>query len=610
MFLPTTRKELQLLGWHRPDIILVTGDSYIDSPFTGIALLGKFLVREGFRIGIIAQPDITSDKDITRLGEPALFWGVTSGAVDSMVSNYTATKKRRQRDDYTPGGINNRRPDRAVIAYTNLIRQHFKKTRPIVLGGIEASLRRICHYDFWSDNIRRSILFDAKADYLVYGMGEKTTLTLAREFKSALQKQEIEKNRKTGKPPSSSLDENTLKKIKGLSYISKNPPENYVELPSFDRVKKDKKQFIQSFHTFYLNNDPITAKGLFQQHDARFLVQNPPSPSPDTGTMDRIYDLHFERAHHPYYERFGSVKALDTIRFSIQTHRGCYGECNFCAIAVHEGRTVSWRSEESILKEVKSMISHRDFKGIIADAGGPTANMYGFECEKKLKKGACPDKRCLFPEPCNSLLPNHSRQIALLSKIKKTKGVKKVFVASGVRYDLIFADQKNGSSYLEAIVRDHVSGQMKVAPEHTEDSVLSLMGKPGTEALLKFKKHFDKLSSKIGKKQFLTYYLIAAHPGCTMNDMKRLKTFTRDKLQITPEQVQVFTPTPSTYASLMYCTGVNPFSGKPLFVERTIPGKEKQKWIVTGSDKDQQNKKWSGKKTRFSKPFRKGGRKG
>ncbi len=558
MFLPTTKDELHSLGWERPDIILVTGDTYIDSPYIGVAVIGKVLLKAGFRTAIIAQPDITSDMDIKRLGEPKLFWGVSGGCIDSLVANYTASKKRRKKDDYTPGGINNRRPDRAVIQYSNLIRRCFKDTVPIVLGGIEASLRRICHYDFWSDKIRKSILFDAKADYLVYGMGEKTVVELAQCFQN----------------------ENSADNLAGLCFISKEKRDDYRELPSFDDVKFDHQKFIRMFDIFYRNNDPITAQGLFQKQDTRYLVQNPPSRYLTREKLDYVHDLDYERDLHPYYAKSGDVRALDTIRFSIPIHRGCYGECNFCAISVHQGRTVRWRSEKSILREAKVISNLPGFKGVITDAGGPTANMYGFECAKKLKKGSCIDKRCLYPKVCPSLKPDHLRLIKLLKKLRSVKGVKHVFTASGIRYDLLFSDRKNGREYLKEIVGHHVSGQLKIAPEHSEDNVLSLMAKPGRESLLDFKREFDLLSKKAYKRQFLTYYLIAAHPGCTEIDMRNLKKFTNKSLKINPEQVQIFTPTPSTYSSLMYHTCLDPFTGKKIFVEKSFKGREKQKQIV------------------------------
>jgi uncharacterized radical SAM protein YgiQ len=563
MFLPTTREELNRLGWDGLDVILVTGDSYIDSPFIGTAVIGKVLQSAGYRVGVIAQPDIHSDEDITRLGEPRLFWGVTGGSIDSMVANYTSLKKKRKRDDYTPGGNNNRRPDRAVIVYANLLRRYFKKTKPIVLGGIEASLRRIAHYDFWSDSVRSSILFDAKADYLLYGMAEKAVIQLAEVLKDGTDPQDI----------------------RGLCYIAdehecEKKRLGYLELPPYETVSEDKKVFGDMFNTFYQNNDALTAKGLYQKHGRRYLIHNPP-PLPLTQTeMDAVYALDYDRAQHPFYEQQGKVKALETIKFAIPTHRGCYGECNFCAITVHEGRTVQWRSEESVLMEAQHLTKYPDFKGYIMDLGGPTANMYGFECGRKLRLGACPDRRCLYPEVCPSLRADHRHQLELLRKIRRIEGVKKVFIASGIRYDLLLSDKEHFKYYLRELVEHHVSGQMKVAPEHTENHVLSKMGKPGTASLLEFKQSFDSMTCEAGKKQFLTYYLIAAHPGCTDEDMRSLKRFASRTLHINPEQVQIFLPLPSTYSALMYYTGIDPFTRKRIFVEKDQVKKERQKNIV------------------------------
>ncbi len=583
MFLPTTREEMQRLGWDALDVILVTGDSYIDSPYIGVAVIGKVLLKAGYRVGVIAQP---GEADIGRLGEPRLFWGVTAGSVDSMVANYTALKKRRKSDDYTPGSVNNRRPDRASIVYANLIRRFSKQNnvgahcvrpssgmssptegahsaplqaRPIVLGGIEASLRRVPHYDYWDDKVRRSLLFDAKADFILYGMAEKSTL----EFANALR------------------DGNDPREIRGLCYIAKEKRTGYIELPAFETVAQDKNAFIEMFHTFYRNTDPVSAKGLCQQHGDRWLVQNPPPLSETQDELDAVYALDYERAQHPFYERQGPVKALETIRFSIATHRGCYGECNFCAIGVHEGRTVRSRSPQSIVREAEQITRHPQFKGNIHDLGGPTANMYGFECDHKLHHGACPKKRCIFPNVCAQLPINHRPILDVLRQVRKLPGVKKVFVASGIRYDMVLNDRQHGDEYLRELVEHHVSGQLKVAPEHTDDFVLSKMGKPGTESLLQFKRKFDDLSRAASKPQFLTYYMIAAHPGCTDEHMAELKRFTSEKLRINPEQVQVFTPTPSTYSTLMYYTGLDPFTREPIHVEKDLRRKERQKEIVT-----------------------------
>lgn len=561
MFLPVTQDEMKKLGWDALDVILVTGDTYIDSPYIGIAMIGKVLGNAGYRVGLIAQPDTSSVHDISRLGEPKLFWGVSAGCIDSMVANRTATGRKRKRDDYTPGGVNNRRPDRATIIYTNLIRQHFKSTSPIVLGGIEASLRRIPHYDFWSNKIRRSVLIDSKADYLLYGMADRSVVELAKALRDT-------------------TDPTT---ISGLSFTTGNKPSDGIELPPFQQVAKDKDAFTDMFNTFYQNNDPVTAKRLFQLHDNRYLVQNPPQRHLSSKELDTVYNLDYERKVHPHYASQGSVRALDTIRFSVTTHRGCYGECNFCAIAVHQGRRVRWRSSKSILSEARKLASHPEFKGTIHDVGGPTANMYGFECARKDTKGSCLDKRCLYPEVCSELRVDHLKQISLLQEMRNIKGIKRVIVASGVRYNMILDDQTNGKRYLKQIVNHHVSGQMKIAPEHSEDKVLAAMGKPGISPLLAFRKQFYDLTRSAKKKQFLTYYIIAAHPDCTAQDMAKLKTFASKELHARPEQVQVFTPTPSTYSTLMYWTEQNPFTGKSCFVEKGAKGREDQKQIIIGS---------------------------
>ncbi len=563
MFLPTTRKELKELGWDRLDVILITGDAYIDSPFIGVAVIGRVLAAAGFKVGIIAQPDLKGD-DICRMGEPELFWGVSGGCIDSMVANRTATGKRRKQDDYTPGNINNRRPDRAVLVYANLIRSKFKNTCPIVLGGIEASLRRIAHYDYWSNSVRRSILVDAKADYLLYGMAERAAVELATCLRT----------------------KDDPRAIRGLCYLAAEKPESFLEMPSFEEVNGStdahKQAFIRMFQTFYDNNDPISAQGLVQLHQHRYLIQNPPQPVPTEQELDQYHGLDYQLDLHPYYARHGTVRALETIRFSLATHRGCYGECNFCAIAVHQGRTVSWRSKKSIIREAEKLIAHPDFKGRIHDVGGPTANMYGFECSKKLKKGCCPDKRCLYPEICKTMPIDHYSQLQLLLELRSLPGIKQVVVSSGIRYDMILSDRKNGLNYLKQLVRYHVSGQMKVAPEHCQDRVLACMGKPGSKSLLTFREMFNRLTKKEGLKQFLTYYIIAAHPGCRMEDMQELKKFASRELKVLPRQVQVFTPAPSTWSTLMYWTGQNPLTGKKCFVEKNGRARERQKMVLTG----------------------------
>jgi uncharacterized radical SAM protein YgiQ len=561
-YLPTTRAEMDARGWDQCDVILVSGDAYIDSPFIGVAVVGRILEREGYRVGIIGQPDTNTD-DVMRLGEPKLFWGVSGGSVDSMVSNYTATKKFRNSDDYTPGGVNNARPDRAVLVYTNLIRKYFKNTVPIVLGGIEASLRRVTHYDYWTNKLRKPILFDSKADYLIYGMGEGAIIALPKALAS-------------GESPHN---------IRGVCYIAKEPREGYLTIPSHAECLDNKESYIDLFDAFYHNNDPISANGLCQEVDGRYSIQNPPADYLDESEMDAVSALPYTRELHPYHRPKGAVKCLETIKFSIMTHQGCWGECNFCAIGVHQGRTIRTRSEASILKEAAQFTEYKDFKGIISDVGGPTANMYGYECIKKLKHGTCTHQRCVDDTHlCKSMNVDHTRVIKLLRSLREIRGIKKAFVASGVRYDLINEDKKNGYEYLKEMVKHHISGQMKVAPEHTSDHVLHLMNKPGKQTLVDFKKLYDQLNREEGKKQFLTYYLIAAHPGCTEKDMHDLKRFTTDELKMNPEQAQVFTPTPGTYSAVMYYTEMDPETRQKIFVEKDTARKEKQKQIVVAKD--------------------------
>ncbi|MBW1644769.1 MAG: YgiQ family radical SAM protein [Deltaproteobacteria bacterium] len=558
MFLPTTAAELRDRGWDRPDIVLVTGDTYIDSPFIGAALIGKVLTAAGFRVGIIAQPAVDSGADIGRLGEPRLFWGVTGGSLDSLVANYTAGGRRRRTDDLTPGGRNDRRPDRAVIVYSNLIRRHYKKTVPIVLGGIEASLRRLAHYDYWSNRIRRSILFDAKADYLLYGMADNSVVALARRLQASR----------------SPLD------LPGLCYRAARPPAAYLELPAYEEAAADPEAFTAMFHLFYRHQDPVSARGLCQRHGDRFLVHNPPAPYLSQEELDRVHGLAFAREVHPFYRRGGPVRALDTIRFSLASHRGCYGACSFCAIAVHQGQTVRWRSQASLVAEAEELVRHPAFKGIITDVGGPTANMYGFECGQKTSRGVCREKRCLFPAVCNRLPVDHRPQIELLRRLRRVPGVRKVFVASGIRHDLVLADRRWGEAYLRELVTHHISGQLKLAPEHSEPHVLAAMGKPAITSLLAFRDKFFQLTREAGKKQFLTYYFLAAHPGCRAADMRRLRRFAQQQLRLSPRQVQIFTPTPATYATLMYWTGKDPFSGEEIPVARNSRERARQKNIL------------------------------
>lgn len=562
MFIPTTAEEVRSRGWKSLDIIIVSGDTYVDSSYNGAAITGHWLIENGFKVGIICQPDIHSDDDVGRLGEPELFWSITAGCVDSMVANYTPTNKFRKDDDFTPGGVNNRRPDRACIAYTNLVKK-YHKGKPIVLGGVEATLRSIVHYDFWSDSLRRSLLFDAKADIITYGMSERSNLMLAQYMRDGLD----------------------WHGIRGICYIGSEKPQGYLEVASYEQCVQSNDDFIKAFKIFYENCDPITARGVVQKHGNRYLVRNPPSTLLDTATLDRIYEMDFENAVHPYYRKDGAVKCVETTRNSVTVHRGCYGECNFCAIAMVQGRTVVSRSEESILREIRKMTQRKGFNGIINDVGGPTANMYGFECAKKQKAGACQDKRCLYPKPCKYLPIDHSKYKHLLESIRAIPGIKKVSIASGIRYDMIVADGVHGKEFLENVCRYHISGQMKIAPEHTSDEVLKFMGKPGKDVLLEFKRMFDETNAKTGKDQFLTYYLIAAHPGCYDHHMQELSSFCRNYLKTNPEQVQIFTPTPSTISTLMYYTRRDWANTNNIKAEHSMQMKQRQKDIVLDPQK-------------------------
>ncbi|MFZ5564293.1 MAG: YgiQ family radical SAM protein [Thermodesulfobacteriota bacterium] len=561
MFLPATPEEVRARGWDALDVILVTGDAYIDAPSVGVAVIGRVLADAGYRVGVIAQPGVGGD-DITRLGEPLLFWGVTGGCVDSMISNYTATGKKRKSDDLTPGGVNNRRPDRAVIAYANLIRRHFKQTRPIVLGGIEASLRRISHYDYWTDAVRRSVLCDAKADLLVYGMGERTVVELAHAMQNSL----------------------PVTGIRGLCHMAKEKPEDAVELPAHADVAKDKDLFAKMYAEFYKHSRTPKGKRLCQLQDTRYLVINPPQGPLSADELDHVYELDYQRDAHPKDRAAGEVRALETTRFSMVTHRGCFGECSFCAITVHEGPVIMSRSEASLLREARRLTAHPDFKGTIYNVGGATANMYGAGCGRRKDGGPCASRRCLWPAVCDNLLVDHRRQRLLLEKVARIPGVRHVFVQSGIRHDMVIHDTREGGAYLAALLAKHVSGQLKIAPEHAEPHVLKLMGKPGADSFVRFISAFEQAGKKVDKKVFFTCYFIAAFPGCTMEDMRKLKAFVGKTLDFEPEQVQVFTPAPSTWATTLYYTEKDP-DGRPLFVEKGLKQKEAQKEVLTGGRK-------------------------
>jgi len=567
MFLPTTRAEMDRLGWDRADVILVSGDAYVDTPYSGTAVIGQVLLRHGFRAAVLSQPDVNDPEAFRALGEPRLYWAVSAGCVDSLVANYTATNRKRHRDDFTPGGENTRRPDRATIVYANAIRAAFRPAKPIVLGGIEASLRRIAHYDFWSDKVRRPVLCDAKADILSYGMGERSMVALAEAFR----------------------DGTDWHAIRGICWMANAAARaqlaDAVELPSFADVSVKNeagyRAFLKAHNLFAAHQDAVTAKTLVQAVDLRWLVHNPPAPPLEPDELDAVHDIPFMLDAPPSVRAQGAIRALDTVRFAVTTHRGCYGNCRFCAIAVHQGRRVVSRSARSVVDEVTRFTRHPLFRGTVADVGGPTANMYGFDCPRKRAQGACPGKDCLFPRTCPALKPDHAPQLSLLRKLRALPGVKHVFVASGIRPDLVAADACHGGDYIAEVARHHVSGQLKLAPEHVVDHVLAAMGKPGVKSLLAFKERFDAASRACGKRQFLTYYFIAAHPGCTESDMRELKRFAQQRLKLDPEQVQIFTPTPLTAATAMYYTGLDPATGRALHVERGLAAKQRQKDILT-----------------------------
>lgn len=581
MFLPVSIEEVKKLGWKSIDIILVTGDAYIDSPYSGTAVIGKYLLKHGFKVAVISQPDMESDKDITLFGEPALFWGVNSGCVDSMVANYTSLGKPRKQCDFTPGGVNNRRPDRAVIAYTGLIRRYFKNTKPIVIGGIEASLRRIAHYDFKTDKVRRSILFDSKADYLIYGMGEVPVLEFAKKIK----------------------DNEDVRDIRGLCYISKESLSDSLELPSYEEVCADKKAFHKMFKIFSDNSEAQSGKRLFQKTADRYLIQNPPAFYTDE-ILDEVSYIHFEREVHPLIK--GTVKAQETIKYSIMSHRGCFGGCSFCAIAVHQGRRVVSRSIDSILKEVDDIVKMKNFKGTITDIGGPTGNMYGMKCKKMEKFGACTHKSCLHPKVCKSMDINHKYLLDLFKVVEKNPHIKKLFTASGIRADLAVNDKENGDNYIKRIAERHVSGQLKMAPESADVKVLNAMKKPDNDDFLNFCSTYKKYSRLAGRNQYISCYFISAHPGESRREALNTSKFIQQYLDFSPEQVQIFTPTPSTWSTCAYYTGLDE-EGNEIYVEKKSSLKEEYKQIIMGRHKRENNinnnksSNKTGKKTNHNK---------
>lgn len=559
-FLPICAADMQRENIEQLDFVYVIGDAYVDHPSFGHAIISRVLESHGYRVGIISQPDWKDDASISILGKPRLAFLVSAGNMDSMVNHYFVSKKHRPSDAYTPGGEAYKRPDYAAVVYSNLIRRTYKDV-PIILGGIEASLRRMAHYDYWSDKLKRSILLDAQADLISYGMGEKSIVEIADALQSGISVRDI------------TFIAGTVYKTKDISGIY-----NAVMLPSYEEMKAEPAKYAESFAIQYQNTDAFTGKTLLEQYpNQTYVVQNPPQKPLTMQEMDDIYELPYMRTYHPSYEEKGGVPAISEIKFSLISNRGCFGGCNFCALTFHQGRTVQVRSHESIIKEAILLTNEPDFKGYIHDVGGPTANFRHPSCEKQMTYGVCKDKQCLFPKPCPNLNADHSDYLALLRKLRALNGVKKVFIRSGIRFDYLLAEKDD--TFLEELVTHHVSGQLKVAPEHISDTVLSKMGKPGRSIYEQFVKKYDKMNKKLGKKQFLVPYLMSSHPGSTLKEAIELAEYLRD-LGYMPQQVQDFYPTPSTMSTIMYYTGIDPRNGKKVYVCKNPHEKAMQRALI------------------------------
>jgi uncharacterized radical SAM protein YgiQ len=558
-FLPISIKDMEERGLDQLDFILISGDAYVDHPSFGTAVIGRILEAEGFSVGIIAQPDWSSAEDFKRLGKPKYAFLINSGNIDSMVNHYTASKKRRSEDLYSPGGKSGHRPDRAVIVYCNRAKEAFKDV-PIVIGGIEASLRRFAHYDYWDDKVRRSILIDSKADLLVYGMGEKTIIQIANLLRY-------------GKNIGAMSD------IRGTVYVAKDISslKNFVEVPSFEEVSSDKKVYGESFKLESDEQDPIRGKTILQKHGDRYVVQNPPQTPLTVEEMDVSYDLPYMRTYHPIYENQGGIPAINEVKFSLTSHRGCYGSCSFCALTFHQGRIIQNRSQNSIINEAKLLTTLDDFKGYIHDVGGPTANFRHKACKIQEEHGACKNKQCLFPEPCNNLIVSHKEYLDMLRNIRTLPGVKKVFIRSGIRYDYLIYDKN--PEFFEELCEHHISGQLKVAPEHVSDRVLSQMGKPTKAVYNRFVKRYFEVNKKLKKEQYLVPYLMSSHPGSDLNAAIELAQYIKE-MGYTPEQVQDFYPTPGSLSTTIYYTGFNPLTGEKVYVPKSAHEKNMQRALL------------------------------
>ena len=560
-YLPISRADMEKRGWEQCDFVYVTGDAYVDHPSFGHAIISRVLESRGYKVGIIPQPDWKDPKSIQVLGEPRLGFLVTAGNMDSMVNHYSVSKKRRSKDLYTPGGKMGRRPDYAAIVYSNLIRSVYKK-KPIILGGIEASLRRLAHYDYWSGKVKRSLLLDSQADLISYGMGERSIIEIADALDSGLAVEDI-----------------TF--IDGTVYRTKHIEQVYdcLILPDYRKIREDKEAYAKSFYLQYCNTDPFQGKRLAEPYgdDHLYVVQNPAQKPLTTQEMDDVYALPYMRNYHPSYEKDGGIPAFQEVKFSLISNRGCFGACSFCALTFHQGRIIQARSHDSLVAEAKLLTEEGDFKGYIHDVGGPTANFRFPACKKQETKGACTDRQCLFPKPCKNLIADHSDYICLLKKLRDIPKVKKVFIRSGIRFDYLLADKNR--KFLEELCRYHVSGQLKVAPEHVADEVLSLMGKPEHSVYMRFAEEYKKMNEKLGLKQYLVPYLMSSHPGSTLRSAVKLAEYLRD-LGYMPEQVQDFYPTPSTISTCMYYTGLDPRNMKPVYVPLNPHEKAMQRALI------------------------------
>ena len=559
-FLPLCRADMEARGWDTPDFVYVTGDAYVDHPSFGVSIISRVLEDAGFRVAILSQPDYKSAEAFKEYGRPRLGFLVTSGNIDSMVAHYTAAKKKRSFDYYSPGGKMGNRPDRAVIVYCNRIREAFGDV-PIILGGLEASLRRFAHYDYWDDKVRRSVLVDSRADILTYGMGEKILLRLAQLLDRGVPIRKI-------------------RDVRGTVYLCKpEEPIHYEVAATFDYndLKEDKRKYAEAFGIQYKNQDSINGKAICELYDGKLLVQNPPMPPLEREELDHVYALPYMRAYHPSYEAAGGVPGIEEVQFSITHNRGCFGGCNFCALAFHQGRTVRSRSARSVVEEARKITQLPNFKGYIHDVGGPTANFRYPACDKQLKDGVCASRKCLAPKPCPNLKADHTEYLRLIEEVEALPGIKKVFIRSGIRFDYLLADKNN--AFFEKLVRDNVSGQLKVAPEHCSDAVLSCMGKPSFHVYERFREKFFALTKKMGKEQYLVPYLMSSHPGSTLDDAIELALCLK-RNGYAPEQVQDYYPTPGTASTVMYYTGINPLNMKKVYVATDYHEKQLQRALL------------------------------